>query len=223
MALDKYKPWRDYLENILIAVFLALLVRGFILTGYRVPTSSMAPTLRPGDFVFAYRLPYGFKAPFMHEKWVGRSPQKGEVIVFTYPEQPRTNYIKRVVGLPGDVIQIKEGRLWINGKSAELTPIETLEDQESAAFQGYSEKGPAGEYLIYKLKESQPQNFGPLVVPPDEMFLLGDNRDASDDSRYWGTVPISRIEGRVVLLWLSLEWHGSQIPTVRWNRIFTFL
>lgn len=235
--MDRYKPWRDYFENILVAVFLALLVRTFVLTGYKVPTGSMAPTLRPGDFIFSFRLPFGMKLPLVKQKIAGRTPRRNEVVVFTYPEQPRTSYVKRVVGLPGDVIKIDSGILSVNGQPLELTELdsETIKDlPNSQSLQIYQEHSEDGDRSILKLKDSPGKNFGPLVVPTDEVFLLGDNRDASDDSRYWGTVPISRIEGRVVFIWLSLDWGkgpssplessvGSRLPSVRWNRVFTTL
>lgn len=239
--MDKYKPWRDYLENILVAVFLALVVRTFILTGYKVPTGSMAPTLKPGDFIFAFRVPFGVKIPFLKEKIAGQPPKRGDVVVFSYPEQPRTSYVKRVVGLPGDVIKIDAGLLSVNGKQLELLSEdnEQIMDLPNSEYQQvYLEKTPDGDRKILRLKDSSSKSFGPLIVPPQEVFLLGDNRDASDDSRYWGTVPIEKIEGRVVFIWLSLDWSkdqdssldsqlsntlGSKFPSVRWNRIFTSL
>lgn len=235
--MDRYKPWRDYFENILVAVFLAILVRTFVLTAYKVPTGSMAPTLKPGDFVFSFRLPYGVRIPLTKQKIAGQPPLRGDVVVFTYPEQPRTSYVKRVVGLPGDVIKIEDGQLSVNG--AKFKQIEQgselIQDIPSFGYQqAYLEKSPTGSHFIIRLKEGSSKSFGPLVVPPGEVFLLGDNRDASDDSRYWGTVPLERIEGRVVLIWLSLDWSkdpsgglsesmGSKLPSVRWNRIFTSL
>jgi len=197
----------------------------------------MAPTLKPGDFVFSFRLPYGVRVPLTKEKLAGRPPTRGDVVVFTYPEQPRTSYVKRVIGLPGDVIKISKGELSVNGM------IFPQEEQDNGAIQDmpnfgyqqvYLEKGPLSSHQIMRLKEGSSKSFGPLVVPPGEVFLLGDNRDASDDSRYWGTVPIDRVEGRVIFIWLSFDWSkdpsgglsesvGSKFPSVRWNRIFSSL
>jgi signal peptidase I len=235
--LDRYKPWREYFENIMVAIFLAILVRAFVLTAYRVPTGSMAPTLKPGDFIFSFRIPYGVRMPFMKQKLAGRSPLRGEIVVFSYPEQPRTSYVKRVVGLPGDVIKIENGELSVNGVkfAQEEFGSELIQDRPSFGYeQVYLEKSPYGSHHIIRPKEGSSKNFGPLVIPPEEVFLLGDNRDASDDSRYWGSVPVERIEGRVVFIWLSLDWSkdpsntlsesvGSKLPSVRWNRIFTSL
>ncbi len=222
--------WRDYLENVLIAVFLALVVRTFILTGYKVPTSSMAPTLLPGDFIFSYRLPYGIKVPLTHVKWAVSTPERGDVVVFTYADQPRVSFVKRVVGLPGDRIQIEKGQLSVNGEklsyrplSPSETPAELSDFVSPELFEAVEEKAVEGSRSLLFQKTPKTSNFGPLIVPPNEVFLLGDNRDSSDDSRYWGTVPIERIEGRVEFIWLSLNWQkkiwDNRLPTIRWNRM----
>ncbi len=213
------KPWREYIENILVAVFLALLVRSYILTGYKVPTGSMAPTLRPGDFIFAYKPPYGFKIPFSSKKLSLSAPKRGEIVVFTYPDQIRTSYVKRIIGLPGDLVSIENGVVNVNGiqfKYEELNEDINSELPRSDLQRAAREIAPEGQRQVLFLKNSPKKNFGPIVVPPGEVFLIGDNRDASDDSRYWGSVPIERIEGRVVLIWLSINWQTSSI---RWDRI----
>lgn len=221
--------WRDYLENILIAVFLALTVRAFVLTGYKVPTSSMAPTLLPGDFIFAYRIPFGVKVPLTQYKFGVRAPERGEVVVFTYADQPRVSYVKRVIGLPGDRIQIEKGDLVVNDQKIAYQNLDEAGSQEvlkdligADFFKVVEEKAPEGSRLVLFQKTPKASSFGPIIVPPNEVFLLGDNRDSSDDSRYWGTVPIDRIEGRVQFIWLSLNWQkkiwGNRLPTVRWNR-----
>lgn len=218
--------WRDYVENILIAVFLALVVRTFVLAGYKVPTSSMAPNLLPGDFIFSYRLPYGVKIPLTTTKISVNPPKRGEVVVFTYPEQPKISYVKRVIGLPGDRIQIKNGRLQINDENFQYQETPST-DSGNELFQTVQEMAPEGSRKLLFEISAKENSFGPLVVPPNEVFLLGDNRDTSDDSRYWGTVPIERIEGRVVLIWLSLDWQNkvwdNRFPRVRWNRTWSLL
>jgi signal peptidase I len=226
--------WRDYLENILIAVFLALLVRTFVITGYKVPTSSMAPTLLPGDFIFSYRLPYGIKIPLTEAKVAVKAPKHGEIVVFTYPDQSKTHYVKRVIGLPGDRIQIENGELILNGEKMIYEEMpqaqfeKTIQDFPNPElsvdlFKIKSEKDHADSRWLLFQKSPKTQSFGPFIVPPNEVFLLGDNRDSSDDSRYWGTVPIERIEGQVILIWLSLNWQKkfweNRVPTLRWSRV----
>lgn len=219
--MDHRKLWRDYLENILVAVFLALVVRTFILTGYKVPTSSMSPTLRSGDFIFSYKIPYGIKIPLTNKK-IGAAPvNRGDIVVFTYPEQPQTHYVKRVIGIAGDIVKIDGDIVHVNGiklKYEALPANEILEIPSHDLQTVQLEIAPEGSRKIITLKDQKRKIYGPIVVPPGEVFLLGDNRDASDDSRYWGTVPSSRIEGRVVLIWLSIDWKSSQI---RWQRLFT--
>ncbi len=228
------KLWRDYFENMLVAIILALFVRSFIWTGYRVPTSSMAPTLLPGDFIFAYRLPYGIRFPLTQTKWMVSTPRRGEVVVFTFPEQPNVNYVKRVIGLPGDRVEIIRGQLSVNGKILEYKLYDSNELKKngkisslsiSEDFELVDEVASEGTRLILRQKSAHAKSFGPLVIPPHEIFLMGDNRDVSDDSRYWGTVPLERVEGKVQMIWLSLDWSkkwaDNRLPEVRRERLFT--
>lgn len=228
MAINRFRnplnstsksPWKDYLLTIVFSVLLALFIRAVIVTAYKVPTGSMQPALKPGDFIFSYRLAYAFG---------DHHPARGDLVVFSYPNQPDTSYVKRVVGLPGDKIQIVHGRLKVNDVPLEyeLERPEVPEDNPNPqAFDIYFERDAERQHRVIFQKNPETQNFGPLVVPPEEIFVLGDNRDASDDSRYWGTVPMSEVHGKVLFIWLSLDWQkrwgGDQYPSVRWNRVFT--
>lgn len=185
------KTWRDYAETVLIAIFLALFIRSYVLTAYVVPTRSMAPTLLSGDYIFAYRVPFGFKLPLMDTKIGGKLPNQDSIVIFKYPENPNTTYVKRVVGLPGDVIQIKNKVLLVNE-----APIRELSLMDSSI---------------------KVEDFGPVVVNPNEVFLLGDNVEISDDSRYWGSVPIDHIEAQVLFIWFSVDKPNSKL---RWDRVF---
>jgi signal peptidase I len=197
----------------------------------------MAPALQPGDFIFAFKLPFGLKIPFSQHKIGSQLPKRGDLIVFSYSDQPRTNYIKRVIGLPGDVVGISTGTLSVNEHAFALIP----KDHEIIAdlpandlLEVFEEAAPEGKRLILHQKQAPTTKFGPLIVPPGHVFMLGDNRDVSEDSRFWGTVPYDRIDGKAVLIWLSLDWGrdpqsiltqslGLQFPSVRWSRIFTSL
>lgn len=221
----RVRRWQDYVESILIAILLALVVRTFVLSGYRVPTSTMAPTLKPGDFIFSFRLPFGVRVPLTQKKLAGRIPSRGEVVVFTFPDQPRVNYVKRVIGIPGDLVEIRQGHLWINGQELEYEslPSDVISDMPNdQELQVLRETAPEGPRLIVLKKQGPWKDFGPLVVPQGEVFLLGDNRDLSDDSRYWGTVPASRIDGKVFFIWLSVDWNrrwaGTRWPVIRPER-----
>lgn len=221
------RHFRDSFETILIAIFVALLVRTYFVTGYKVPGTSMAPTLLPGDFVFAFRPSGGFKIPLSSTKIGVRMPERGELLVFTFPDQPRTNYIKRVIGLAGDKVQMQKGKLILNDQPLEYLPQTTPEGVSAEEFEAFTEKGSDSSRLILRQKNLPGKDFGPLVVPPGEIFVLGDHRDLSDDSRYWGTVPVERIEGRVFMIWLSLDWgtdsSGRRFPSLRGNRLFQSL
>jgi signal peptidase I len=226
MIEKKKTTWRDYLEILFLAIFLALFVRTFVISGYKVPTSSMAPTLLPGDFIFAFKMPFGFQIPVFNYKTQGKMPERGQVVVFTYPDQPQVTYVKRVLGLPGDLIEIKNGRVFLNGVALNYKETEESAGLDSnASLVVYQESGEGLSHKVTFQKSEQDRQFGPFVVPPAQVFLLGDFRDLSDDSRYWGAVPAERVEGQIVLIWLSLKWPAASLgrawPTVRWERVFS--
>lgn len=198
------------------------------MTAYKVPTGSMQPALKAGDFIFSYRMAYGMRLPWSQTILSPKIPERGDLVVFFYANQPGTSYVKRVIGLPGDKIQITEGKLSINDTPLDYEREESvsLEDNPNPeAFDIYLERDLGSQRRVIFQKNREERNFGPLVVPPGEIFLLGDNRDASDDSRYWGTVPTEQIYGKVLFVWLSLDWQkrwgGDRYPSVRWNRVFS--
>lgn len=219
--------WREYLTTLILAILCALLMRSYVVTAYKVPTGSMQPTLKPGDFIFCSRMSYGFPIPFAKKKWGVSMPERGDLVVFNYPNQPDSTYVKRVVGLPGDRVQIIKGRLYLNEEPLkyELDSQASKDNPNHELFDIYKEMSGDSHWRVIFQKQAENKDFGPFVVPPGEIFLLGDNRDASDDSRYWGTVPMTQVVGRVVLIWLSLDWQqkwgGDRYPSVRWDRVFS--
>ena len=221
--------WRDYLVTLVVAVVLALFVRSYIVTAYKVPTGSMQPTLKPGDFIFSSRMSYGSPLPLVDHVISPALPERGDLVVFTYPQQKNISYVKRVVALPGDRVQVVDGRLIINEVPVEyeMGDDHSGDNPNPEMFEIYREKMADHSHSVIFQKESSENNFGPLVVPPDEVFLLGDNRDASDDSRYWGTVPVGNLVGKVFLVWLSLDWQAKwgdeRYPSVRCNLVFSTL
>lgn len=225
-------PWRDYLENVLLAILLALVVRTFVVSGYKVPNHSMAPTIQAGDFIFAWRLPYGVKIPLLQVKLWSQMPKRGDIVVFSFPEQPRKVYVKRVVGLPGDTIQIKADRVLLNGEELKYEPIEIpTPSEEVLGFEAVGgirlakESAPEGDRRVVLPEVGKSQEFALFQVPVGQIFLLGDHRATSDDSRYWGSVPYERVDGRVFMTWMSLRWKNAQgnlsWPEVRWDRVLT--
>lgn len=219
--------WREYFTTLILAIVFALFVRSFLVTAYKVPTGSMQPSLKPGDFIFASRVSYGVSIPFSLERWGKSLPERGDIVVFSYPNAPTITYVKRVMALPGDRVQVKAGRLWINDVPLKYQKVEHLDkdNPNPELFDVYEESMEGRSWNVIFQKSPLGQDFGPIVVSPEEVFLLGDNRDASDDSRYWGTVPLSFVYGRVVLIWLSLDWRskwvGDRYPSVRWERVFS--
>lgn len=207
---------REYLESLVLAVLVAILIRSFILTAYKIPTSSMQPTLKTGDFVFAYKLPFGIEFPFSDRKWVtGQLPKRGDIVVFRHPKDKSASFIKRVIGLPGDRIEIKNGQLIVNQSPVPSELVQAV-DQELPGISIYAEKLEGRAYAV----AGQGANYGPELVPPGQIFMMGDLRAESEDSRVWGAVPVENIEGRVILIWMSLKWSGNESPSVRWERIF---
>lgn len=220
------RSWGEYLATILAAILLAVVVRFFILTAYKVPTGSMQPALKPGDFIFSWRLAYKDLGESLFSDTESDVPARGDLVVFHYPSNPNVSYVKRVMGLPGDKVEIKDSRLIINDEVLDYTTLtSTTENPNPELFDLLLEKDQAGSRPVIVELGGNARNFGPMVVPPKEVFVLGDNRDASDDSRYWGTVPVGLIQGKVIFIWLSLDPSKSRglglLPQVRWDRIFT--
>lgn len=220
---------REYSESLLVAVILALVLRFFVISAYKIPTGSMVPTLKVGDLIFAYRLPYGFPIPFSGgERWSSKLPQRGDVVVFRYPGNESVNYVKRVVGLPGDRIEIRNKHLFVNDREAgyKALPSDVIKDLPGGEdYDVFQESLEDSTHSVIINKADETDFFGPVVVPPGHFFVLGDNRDSSDDSRYWGTVPLKNLEGKVVMVWMSLDWMhrwaDDRLPSVRWERVFT--
>jgi signal peptidase I len=230
VSRSKQRVVKEYIESIIVAVVIALILRVFVVATYRIPTSSMVPAIRAGDYIFAWKLPYTFKIFGKTNMRIfnPETPKRGDVMVFRYPDDPRLIFVKRVVGISGDRIEIKGSKIILNGKEVSSIPVpEGLDeewgfDKNQIAVQKESMDGH--EYpVIYHKEGRQSEPFGPQVVPDGFLFVLGDNRDNSDDSRYWGLVPLANLEGRAFMIWASFNWDkkilGTSLPSVRWNRI----
>jgi signal peptidase I len=189
--------WREYGEALFIALILALMVRAFLVQAFSIPSGSMLPTLQVGDYLLVNRFSYGIRNPFTNHVWISvGQPQRGDVVVFIFPQDPSKDYIKRVIGLPGDRVQMINKKVFINGKPYE-TPQAVYDD-------------PLVIPAPSTPTESPRDNFGPVVVPPNSYFVMGDNRDHSYDSRFWGFVPMGSLKGKALIIYFSWEGHQNE-------------
>jgi signal peptidase I len=236
LAFARKSTVREYSESIGVAVAVALLLRAFVVEAFQIPSGSMIPTLEVGDHIFVSKFAFGISVPFTDTKILQYAePQRGDVIVFKYPLDHSIDYIKRVVGLPGDAVEMRQEELFINGKpvSRERTPS-ACPDNETPRGPGLSDERDCElwmETLGDKRHETiqEPgrggRDFTRLVVPAGHLFVMGDNRDNSSDSRVWGTVDLDLVKGKALIVWWSRgESEGwspvAWIKAIRWHRFF---
>jgi signal peptidase I len=194
------KPrWQEFGESVFIAFILALVIRAFLVQAFSIPSGSMENTLLIGDYLLVNKLAYGIRNPFTNNVWIPTgTPQRGDIAVFIYPQSPDKDYIKRIIGLPGDRIQIINKKLYINGKLTQIPPPSN------------NPEAPRAIYSDPEITPTQRDNFGPVEVPKDSYFVMGDNRDRSYDSRFWGFVPMKDLKGRAFIIYFS--WAGDGQP-----------
>ncbi|MCH7615359.1 MAG: signal peptidase I [Nitrospinae bacterium] len=213
----KKSIWREYTEAIIIAMILAFTIRVFFVQAFKIPSGSMIPSLQIGDHILVNKMAYGIQLPQDCKFDISfppmtcystnlliefDNPDRGDVIVFRYPEDEEKDFIKRIVGLPGDTIKIRNKVIYVNGKQ--------LDDQD------WTQRIDPG---ILDGRITPRDNLDPLTVPPDSYFVMGDNRDQSLDSRFWGYVQKHKIKGRAFLVYWSWKGQGSISEWVRWDRI----
>ncbi|BBO73259.1 signal peptidase I [Desulfosarcina widdelii] len=198
-APKKKGALRENIEAIIVAVILALFIRTFVVQAFKIPSGSMKDTLLIGDHILVNKFIYGVKAPFFRKTIIPiKDPQRGDIIVFEFPEDPSKDFIKRVIGMPGDVVEIRNKKLFVNGK-----PIKD----------GHSiHKDPK----IFPARLQPRDNLGPITVPEGKLFVMGDNRDFSYDSRFWGFVDLLAVKGKAFIIYWS--WDKENFG-VRWNRL----
>ena len=202
----------EYARSFFPVFLLVLLLRSFLFEPFRIPSDSMTPTLLHGDFILVNKYNYGIRLPVLNKKIVPLgAPERGDIVVFRYPENPDIPYIKRVVGVPGDHVVYRGKKLTINGEPAPLTPVGVYRAQGIArknnGLHEYRERLASMEHsiLIHPLAGSRDVE---TVIPSGHYFVLGDNRDNSRDSRYWGLVPDENLVGRAFYIWMNWSNEG---------------
>jgi signal peptidase I len=210
----------EFLRPLFPVVLVVLIIRSFIAEPFRIPSESMVPTLLQGDFVLVNKAAYGLHLPVLHTEILDTGePERGDVAVFRYPPDPSTDYIKRIVGLPGDRIRYTANdQLYINGEPAAQEILEGFEDQPLAELRSEALNGDEHRILVHD--RGGFRDSIRLEVPAGEYFVLGDNRNRSRDSRYWGTVPASNLVGRAWLVWFHFDFADA---TFQWSRIGTMI
>ncbi|PHS72001.1 MAG: signal peptidase I [Cycloclasticus sp.] len=201
----------EYSKSFFPVLLFVLVLRSFIFEPFRIPSSSMMPTLLIGDFILVNKFTYGIRLPVLDTKIIEiGKPERGDVMVFRYPKNPSLDYIKRVIGLPGDRVGYFNKQLYLNGERVKLQPKGLYEGVGQGANMSNAslihELLPVQEHDILVMEE-RPSIEGEIVVPQGHYFMMGDNRDNSNDSRYWGTVPEENIVGKAVMIWMN--WDSS--------------
>jgi len=198
---------REYIEAIVIAVLLALFIRSFVVQAFKIPSGSMLSTLQIGDHLLVNKFIYGVRLPVTGTVIIPwKNPARGDIVVFKYPKDRSTDYIKRVVGVAGDTIEIKNKQVYINGQAVENPHIQ------------FTDKN------IMKASAGPRDNMGPVKVPEGSIFMMGDNRDNSYDSRFWGFVPLKDVLGKAFILYWSWDLQKpllsvDRFTSIRWSRI----
>jgi signal peptidase I len=194
---------REYIEAIIFAILIALFITTFIVKTYKIPSGSMKPTLLVGDQIMVNKFIYGVKIPFIRKTLIPLTdPARGDIVVFIYPADRSKDFIKRVVALSGETIEIKDKKIFINGR------------EYSDSFGVYIDP------LIIPASANSRDNFGPVTVPQGSIFVMGDNRDESLDSRFWGFVDLQDVEGKAFIIYWSWDKENKNL---RWQRLGSLL
>ncbi len=209
----------EYARSFFPIILLVLVIRSFIAEPFRIPSASMLPTLHIGDFILVNKFSYGIRLPVINSKILDTgAPERGDVAVFRYPQQPEIDYIKRIVGLPGDRIGYFDKTLYINGEPVKQEAIDesTLNSTQISASSELFYEYLDGDKHTIAIETNRPGAEGELVVPEGHYFVMGDNRDNSNDSRVWGPVPESHLVGKAFMIWMSWDWQAGGIV---WSRL----
>ena len=216
----------EYAKSFFPVFLVVLMLRSFIVEPFRIPSASMMPTLLEGDFILVNKYDYGIRLPVLNLKVIERGfPQRGDIVVFRYPENPSIPYIKRIIGLPGDVVEYRDKHVYINGEEmrqeqagAGAAPVPGIfGDGPSHRVEG---RGAMSHDILVDPRRSGPESR--WAIPDGHYFVMGDNRDNSRDSREWGLVPDGNLIGRAFFIWMNWSFNRKN-GGIAWNRIGTIL
>jgi signal peptidase I len=220
----------DWAKSIVVALVVWFILRTFLVEAFRIPSGSMENTLLIGDFLFVNKALYGAEVPLIHTRLPAvREPRRDDILVFDSVEEEGLKVVKRLIGMPGDTLSMENGELFRNGKRVnEPYAIHTDPTRSEDPIQ----RAKMREWQLPHLVQRDParyqpdlQEWGPIVVPPDSFFMMGDNRDSSYDGRYWGFLPRKNVRGRPLVVYFSYDpssWHALPFLTaVRWARLFS--
>ncbi len=220
----------EYSRSFFPIILIVLVLRSFLVEPFRIPSGSMMPTLLVGDFILVNKFTYGIRLPVLNRKVIEMGePQRGDVVVFKYPQDTRVDYIKRVVGIPGDKIWYREKTLYVNGKPQPQTPVGKYTgsgsgSRETGVQHNREELGTREHDVLINPRVPdfgygcQVLQQGPVIVPNGQYFVMGDNRDNSNDSRCWGLVPEENLVGKAFGIWMSWDGNLPGFP-ISWERI----
>ena len=212
--LDRLIPnrtLREWVEAIIFALVVAGIVRTYMFAPFQIPSGSMIPTIQIGDHIFASMYSYGSPIPFTDIKVFEKPIQRGEIVIFPYPKDPDIDYIKRAIGMPGEVLEIRKDQVYINGEPLE-EPYAYYDPDQRRLLDSQAQ---GGSYPV--------SNFGPVQIPKGKLFVMGDNRYNSADSRYWGFVDEKSVMGKGQVIYWSHDPRESLLEGYQFSRIFSFL
>lgn len=222
---EKMPLLSDYARSFFPVLLIVFLLRSFVYEPFRIPSGSLEPSLLVGEFILVNKFDYGIRLPVAHTILYQKegSIHRGDIFVFRYPPDPSIYYIKRVIGLPGDHISYINKELYVNGQKApqqfEKNAVDFDDEGNTWNVVQKQEDFLGVKHPIYQNPDRPAEDFQDLVVPKDMYFAMGDNRDDSADSRYWGFVPNKNIVGKASLIWMSWDSRADWLHKIRWDRI----
>ena len=214
-SVKRKSTFREYADAAVIAVVLALFIRTFVVQAFKIPSGSMKPTLLIGDHILVNKFIYGIRMPIVDRYLIRfEKPKRGDVVVFKWPRDESKDFIKRVIGVSGDKIEIIDDGLYINGQKIKTRYVDEYSDENIPHAYRYLEFLGSRRHFLLDVNAGR-NHFGPYVVPENAIFVMGDNRDQSLDSRYWGFVSLNKIKGKAMIIYWSWPHWSRFLDVIR--------